>query len=176
MEKILVALDGSEHSQKSLAITAALAKQYGSDVILAHVTTNEQPSASALRAVEVEYPELLAEKMSTVQSSSKLPNDAQYVSSMLAQERGASSVINSIIGERLLNDAQRVLEKMGVVNVKSLLLKGDPAEEIIKAVEAHTCDTVVMGCRGVSKFKGIVMGSVSQAVAHEASGSVIIVK
>ena len=55
------------------------------------------------------------------------------------------------------------------------LLWGDPAEEIISFMEQHPDSHLVMGRRGMSKIKRLVMGSVSDKVVRHASGLVTIV-
>lgn len=55
------------------------------------------------------------------------------------------------------------------------LLWGDPAEEIIGFMEEHPDTHLVMGRRGMSKIKRLVMGSVSDKVVRHAPGLVTIV-
>jgi nucleotide-binding universal stress UspA family protein len=53
---------------------------------------------------------------------------------------------------------------------------GDPAEEIIRKVEQEAYDLVIIGSRGLSKIKGLLLGSVSQQVLHKVKCPVMIVK
>ena len=53
---------------------------------------------------------------------------------------------------------------------------GDPAEEIIRAVEEHDADLVVLGSHGTSGVKRFLLGSVSDRVLMYAPCSVLIVK
>ena len=55
------------------------------------------------------------------------------------------------------------------------LLWGDPAEEIISFMEEHPGAHLVVGRRGMSKIKRLVMGSVSDKVVRHASGLVTVV-
>lgn len=55
------------------------------------------------------------------------------------------------------------------------LLWGDPAEEIISFMEQHPDYHLVMGRRGMSKVKRLVMGSVSDKVVRHAPGLVTVV-
>ncbi len=59
--------------------------------------------------------------------------------------------------------------------VKRYLLAGDPASEIISFLEARPGVHLVMGRRGLSKLKSLLMGSVSDKVTRHASGLVTVV-
>jgi len=53
---------------------------------------------------------------------------------------------------------------------------GDPAEVIIKVAARDGCDLIVMGSRGLGGFKAMLLGSVSNQVAHHASCPVLVVR
>jgi nucleotide-binding universal stress UspA family protein len=53
---------------------------------------------------------------------------------------------------------------------------GDPAQEILAHVAKEQIDLVVIGSRGLGTLKGILIGSVSQKIAHLAPCPVMIVK
>jgi nucleotide-binding universal stress UspA family protein len=55
------------------------------------------------------------------------------------------------------------------------VLAGDPAEEIISFMEDNPGTHLVMGRRGLSKIKSLLMGSVSSKVAAHAPGLVTVV-
>lgn len=56
------------------------------------------------------------------------------------------------------------------------IVTGDPAEEIIRLANIYKADLVVIGSRGLTGMKRIVLGSVSNQVMEEANCSVLIVK
>lgn len=56
------------------------------------------------------------------------------------------------------------------------LVTGDPAEEIIRLANIYKADLVVIGSRGLTGMKKIVLGSVSTQVMEEANCSVLVVK
>ncbi|PKL58823.1 MAG: universal stress protein [Methanomicrobiales archaeon HGW-Methanomicrobiales-5] len=53
---------------------------------------------------------------------------------------------------------------------------GDPAQEILTYVQKEQIDLVVIGSRGFGTIKGVLIGSVSQKIAHLAPCPVLIVK
>ena len=55
-----------------------------------------------------------------------------------------------------------------------ILLWGDPAEEIISYMENNPGVHLVMGRRGLSKLKSLVLGSVSEKVVRHAPGLVTV--
>ena len=62
------------------------------------------------------------------------------------------------------------------VEVKTLLEQGDFAHEIIEVAKRNDCDIIIMGSRGMSPFKELLLGSVSLKVMHHASCPVMIVR
>jgi nucleotide-binding universal stress UspA family protein len=60
--------------------------------------------------------------------------------------------------------------------VESKILHGDPADKIVKHADEVDADLIVIGTRGRGKFASILLGSVSEKVAHHSKRSVLIVK
>jgi nucleotide-binding universal stress UspA family protein len=52
--------------------------------------------------------------------------------------------------------------------VRSLVVEGEPAEAILETAEAENVDLIVMGRRGRSRLKGMLLGSVSDKVVRHA--------
>lgn len=53
---------------------------------------------------------------------------------------------------------------------------GHPAEQIIRVAQEEQADLIVMGSRGLSEWKALLLGSVSDHVLHHAHCSVLIVR
>jgi nucleotide-binding universal stress UspA family protein len=53
---------------------------------------------------------------------------------------------------------------------------GHAAEQIIRAAEEEEADLIVIGSRGLSEWKALLLGSVSDHVLHHAHCSVLIVR
>lgn len=62
------------------------------------------------------------------------------------------------------------------VQYESHEVMGEVVSEIINLCRRHQCDTIVMGTRGLSGLKNLVMGSVASQVVHEAEVPVLLVK
>jgi nucleotide-binding universal stress UspA family protein len=53
---------------------------------------------------------------------------------------------------------------------------GHPAEQIVRVAEEEEVDLIVMGSRGSSEWKALMLGSVSDHVLHHAHCSVLVVR
>ena len=62
------------------------------------------------------------------------------------------------------------------VQVKTLLEQGDYAHEIIEVAKRKNCELIMMGSRGMSPFKELLLGSVSLKVMHHASCPVMVIR
>lgn len=70
----------------------------------------------------------------------------------------------------------RELAKSVDVEVKVIILKGNPSQEIIRYVKEQSIDQLVIGSRGLNAFQEMVLGSVSHKVMKHAPCPVTIVK
>lgn len=53
---------------------------------------------------------------------------------------------------------------------------GHPAQQIIYTTDRHQVDLIVIGHRGRSEFKRLLLGSVSRVVLHHANQAVLVVR
>ncbi|MCE5260917.1 MAG: universal stress protein [Euryarchaeota archaeon] len=76
------------------------------------------------------------------------------------------------VGGERLKGAERLLEQEGVP-FRSTVEFGHPAEQLLRLAEGH--DLIVVGTRGLSPFKGILIGSTSTRLAQGSKVPVTIV-
>lgn len=62
------------------------------------------------------------------------------------------------------------------VEVESVILQGNPVEEIIGFAERNDIDLVVMGTHGMSGITNFLLGSVAENVVRHAKKAVIVVR
>lgn len=62
------------------------------------------------------------------------------------------------------------------VKVNTKLLKGNPAEQIIKEADEGNYDLIIMGSRGMGTFSRSILGSVSNKVLNHTDKNVLIIK
>lgn len=148
-KNIALPFDGSEQAKKALA-TACAFKQEDHDVIInvisvAHPDTGNYAFNMGMGYGPEEYRELREQKV-----------EQQRVK------------VEREISEFVPEDIKGTLKV-------SVCCDEDPAEIIIDFYKRHNCDLIVMGSRGLGKFRG-AFGSVSTQVLHEAQIPVLIVK
>ncbi|SDF53909.1 universal stress protein [Sporolituus thermophilus] len=75
----------------------------------------------------------------------------------------------------MLEKVRKYGEEYGVP-VKTELLRGHPAESIVKYAFEKKADLIVTGTRGMGGFKNLVIGSVAQKVVSYSQVPVLVVK
>ncbi len=151
-EKILVPLDHSNHSRRSLDVAIQIAKKFGGKITLIHVYSVATP---------VVMPE-----SSTLTSGIPIMPPA-YITKVAEAARES--------GNRLLEDGKQKV-KAEKVRVNVVLKEGHPVQEIIRISKEEKFDLIVMGARGVSHIREMLLGSVTDGVMHHVACPVLIVK
>ncbi len=75
-----------------------------------------------------------------------------------------------------VEQAKKKAQEAGVKDVTSQVLEGDPATSIIEYASKNGADLIVMGSRGLSTFKRLILGSVSSKVVQESRVPVLVIK
>ncbi|CEH28508.1 hypothetical protein AM501_21865 [Aneurinibacillus migulanus] len=146
-DKILVAIDGSEMSDKALEATVSIAKEQDAQVSLLYV------------GKEVAIPPYMVGEMAYISRE----YDIDFNEAMKKE------------GEELLGRAKAKAEAAGV-KTEALYVKGDPARQIVEKAQEGAYQLIVIGSRGLSGLKEMMLGSVSHKVSQLASCPVLIVK
>jgi nucleotide-binding universal stress UspA family protein len=79
------------------------------------------------------------------------------------------------VGAGILADGEKRVKAEGV-QVETLLIEGHAVEQIVKACKEGRFDPIVMGARGLSRIKKMLLGSVSDGVVRHACCPVLVVK
>jgi len=95
-------------------------------------------------------------------SGDPLPDAEQRLKEVHAQKRQATDEIRRVIGETQPDVA--VYHRFG-----------NPADELLELIEEWDPDLVVVGRRGMSHVKGLLMGSVSTKLLHHSKAPVLVV-
>ena len=146
-KKILIATDGSEHATKAIEFTGDMASKYDASVCIIHVVQKTKIPKEILEYLRIE--------------GVKEQPDMFYMQK---------------ISEKILAEAKNVAVKHGIKNIESVVLQGDPAEEIIKFAIKNDIDMIVMGHRGLGMVKELLLGSVASKVSRIAKCTCIMVK
>jgi nucleotide-binding universal stress UspA family protein len=93
--------------------------------------------------------------------SQKLLND------LLAKFRAESA--------KILDNCKQIAEKSDI-KIGTIIAEGDAASSIVGYAHNEGFDTIIIGMRGLGRFKEMVLGSISNKVLHHAKCTVMIVK
>ncbi len=148
IRNVLVAVDGSENSDRALDFTLDLAEKFGSTVMILNVS-----EALALGSV---------------------PQDSATYSldnvSILGKD------LRNIHEEILTKAIAHAKAVKPDLVVSSMLREGDPAIEIVNVAKENVFDAIVVGHKGSGMMRERFLGSISEKVAHLAPCTVVIVK
>ena len=76
---------------------------------------------------------------------------------------------------KILDKCKHIAER-GDVGLETVMAEGDAASVITSYAHREGFQLIVIGSRGLGRFKEVVLGSVSNKVLHHAKCSVLIVK
>ena len=148
LDNILVAIDGSEDSDKALNFALELAEKFSSTITILNVS------------------EVLATGSFPLESTNYSVGNTGIFAKDLRK-----------IHEEILNNAVSHAKAFKTaLPVSSMLREGEPALEIVKVAKEGNFDTIVIGHKDSNGLSERFLGSVSEKVAHLASCPVVIVK
>lgn len=153
-EKILVALDGSEHSVQALRAAIQIARKFNGKLTLVHVY-----------AITV-APIVVPEPTTLTPSGVPVVTPAE-VSKMIEAARE--------VGQRILDDGEKEVKSENV-QVESTLKEGSTVQEITRLAKEGNFDLIAIGAKGVGRLREFLLGSVSEGVMKHAPYPVLVVK
>lgn len=171
IKTILVPTDGSVHAGKAVQLAADIAGKYAARMVLLNILPQGPLPASLRHMAEVEH---LGETPSAGPVAA-IPA-GRYPASMALGNNDRDREVYEAIGRRVLDNAKGIAKKMGVAKVATVVEDGDPVQRILDRAEQDEANLIVMGSRGLSDLKGLLMGSVSHKVSHLAKCSCITVR
>ena len=151
--KILCPVDGSDFSRLLMQGVGTVFRSRAKEIVLLHVLPGGQ----------------VGKRRSTT--------DSQFVSWSALSEKmtRASNKLLHGHAERL----KTVLNQGGtnrLTSLKTMVMKGDVSDAILRASEKMNADCIAVGSRGMSDVPGYLLGSVSRKVVTHATCSVLMVK
>lgn len=146
IKSVMVAVDGSPPATRALALGADVAMRYGAGLHLVHV-----------------IPEMT------------VPEGFEEFARIERVDRPAWVEMGRV-GEAVLGAARVDATAKGVRDVRTQVLTGDPAEQLLGYAQDHAIDLLIMGRRGLGRIRGLLMGSVSAKVGSLAECPVVTVR
>lgn len=153
-EKILVPLDGSEHSQRALMCAVQIGQRFKGKLTLLHVYS-------------VAVPQVITPEPSTLTPAGVSVPVSTEAFKMVEGLRDS--------GKRILSDAEESA-KSAKVESETLLKEGNAVQEIVRTAREGEYDLIVIGARGMSRIKELFVGNVSEGVIRSAPCPVLVVK
>jgi nucleotide-binding universal stress UspA family protein len=79
------------------------------------------------------------------------------------------------MGHEITADVEKTAKAAGL-EAESIVLKGDPAKQIVDFAEKQNVDLIIVGSHGIGEFERLVIGSVSEKVVRHAKVPVLVVR
>jgi nucleotide-binding universal stress UspA family protein len=169
INQILVAYDGSSDSDQALKQAIYFAKRTDSELEIVYVE-DEKRFATSLKV----------EQTNSIPPAAPVMNSTIYPSTHHIPVNIDEKLQSE--GEDTFKETEVIFSEANIIlsseNMKATteILVGQPAKEICDYADNHNKDMIVIGHRGLSIFKKLVMGSTSEKVAKHANCPVLIVK
>jgi nucleotide-binding universal stress UspA family protein len=162
-KKILLPTDGSGHAKKAANIAGDLAGKYDAELVLLHVLLRDHLDEGLRHYAQIER---RAGSRPLSEAVASIPEGRFPVSMIPANGGDTDDEVLSAVAEHVLRAAADTAKKCGAKRLRTLTEDGDPARRILQRAEAEGADLIVMGSRGFSDLKSLVVGSVSHKVSH----------
>lgn len=176
LQRILVALDGSDHASRALDLASAIAQRFGAGLEVVHVVSRKPLSEAERHMAAVEFHTEITRGFDPTPLIDAR-NDSRILSQRLAEQAAETGRrFRWTMGEHMLESAEARAREAGVPTVTKHIEEGDPADVILRLVGTGAMDLVVMGRRGLGDLGGLLLGSVSHKVSHLADCPCLTVK
>ena len=175
-KNILLATDGSAHGKRAAAIAVDLAATYGARLTLLTVMSpnmmldDVEASPQARGLARQAKKEVGRIHQMLPDAESEVMNIHAYVPALPS--------LTQALGEAILDEAARLATRRKIKpgKIRRVVVHGDAATEILKQATKAKANLIVMGTRGLSGFRGALIGSVSNKVIHAAKCATLVVK
>ena len=134
LNRILVAVDGSENAGRAVRFALELAKHFKSELILLSVYKHMTQKESSLSLVRTR----------------QMPTPPDEVMHNLAEEA--------------VEWAAERCKEAGIDTFETMIRRGPPARTIVQTAKQKDVDAIVLGTRGLGDVEGFFQGSVSHKV------------
>ncbi len=147
--KILLPIDGSEHSRRAVQFAGSLGKAMGKSltgIALLRIITGRYISR------HIPFVDFRAEILKLSDAFTKF------------KERHIEENIKPS-----LDEYEKILKDIGIeAQIEKLITEGDPSSEIVRIAKEGNFSTIIMARRGLSEIVEFLLGSVTNKVVHGA--------
>jgi nucleotide-binding universal stress UspA family protein len=135
-ERIVVAIDGSAESSKTLPVAVEVAQRFASTVIVVHVREHAKYEGSDVD---------------------------------LGPEIGPED----LVGQAVARFTERGIEARPEIR---RVTPGDTPDQIVRVADEGQADLIIMGTRGMTEWRSMLLGGVANKVVHQAHCPVLLVR
>ncbi len=143
----MVAFDGSKDSVKAIDFGCSLAGKYGASLVVVHVYSPALPPYTG--ATPMPMPEVELESVAE-----------------LSKERARV----------VLTDGIKLTEAHGMKTKGELLEAGSTVQAIVEFAASEKVDLIIVGTRGMTGFRKLILGSVSSGLVDHSECPVLVVR
>ena len=160
---IVCPVDGSQHSDRAIELSADLAVRYGAKLRFFHVFLKGMSHSDLDQFSENAH-------LRDIVSQEIVRLSAAFAAAVgpypVAYMPHPSAEVVTRIASVVLEDAKNTAIAKSVSDVTVTSADGNPAEKILEFAESQHADMIVMGSRGLTGLKSLLLGSTSQKVSH----------
>jgi nucleotide-binding universal stress UspA family protein len=138
VKRILLAVDGSDHSMRAATLAGELSSHFEAPVDVINVVPDNTPVVSG----------------------------AVHEYAQLERTYNSQRDLLKAVGTEVVTKASALVKESGGDLGAQEVIVGSPAHAIVAFAEEVSADSIVMGRRGLGEIKELLMGSVSQRVGH----------
>lgn len=155
LEKLLVAIDGSGIADYALNLAIHIGEKYGSKIDVLYVAPHPVPAANTPVFDPMSGGAIMSPMPVQSVATEKMDNETLKIKTML-------------------DERKKLIESQNLACETFSVNSEDVGGEIIRRDKQY--DLILVGSRGLSGLKSLILGSVSKKVAKEAKCSVLVVK
>jgi nucleotide-binding universal stress UspA family protein len=148
LERILVAVDGSKHSDEAVRFVAGLQLSHGKRAFLVSVVHSYASTIIGAPTLDFEESQAIHDELQKL------------------EEKAARA---------LVREAEVALSHKGY-SVTGVVARGDPSQEILREAKRQGVQLIVTGAKGQTAVRRFLLGSVSQRVARYSECSILVVR
>ena len=174
MNKILVAIDGAQHSDKTLKSAAEMACEKGSELVILFACSHNEPNENQLRFAE----KTCGRHFRNLVTGKELPtfsvSDSDGVKS-ISDYMQAREKLCDLYSSDVLERAATTAKSAGAHDVSTRMERGEVVKTILDVATRETADTIVVGNCHKSNFAQFFSGCTAKQVLKKANCTAVIV-
>ncbi|MDJ0860289.1 MAG: universal stress protein [Dinoroseobacter sp.] len=173
VQRVLVAVDGTEASGKALEVACGLADKYEAALGLVAVVEPDEVEDDLIRAAETEGVIAQSKAYTNLYSA----DFGAYTSSSVYRDMAKSQRavrVATILAEATANSAKAQAADKPFKAVETFIASGDPAKAILKCAKQNAADVIIMGHDEPKWYKAPFRKSVAKTVVRGATCPVLV--